>query len=281
MSSTCPPQPSLAKYKLNYAFETKEPREKLFRLTPFFQKNVQLPESWDIRNGLEPIKVYDQGAMGTCVAQSMGYHMQIVAAKQRTDEIKNNDIPVSFMPSRLFIYWNARKKAGLPPDEDSGVGIRSAFHAVADNSTCREELWPYDEDHIFSEPDSEACKDAETFPNFSSIRLAQDAYALKLCLFQGFAVSVGLQLYESFMSDEVAQTGKVPLPDPETEKHLGGHCVTLIGWDNNGKGDDDDTFTVLNSWGPCWGDQGACHIPVGYVLNPSLADDFHSMRKFY
>ena len=271
------------KYKLNYSWEKKDPQEKIFRMTPFFKKNVKLPEEWDLRDNLQhSLKIYDQGLFGTCVSQSVSYHMQIVAARQRADDDKTNDVAEDFLPSRMFIYWNARKKAGLPADEDTGVGIRSAFHAVSDYSTCREELWPYDEDHIYEEPSREAYIDSEKYPNFSSIRLSQDPYALKLCLYQGYAVSVGLQLYDSFMSDEVASTGKVPIPDTSSEKHLGGHCVTLIGWHNNSAdSDEDDTFTVLNSWGDCWGDKGGCHIPVSYVCNPCLADDFHSMRKFY
>jgi C1A family cysteine protease len=278
-------QPSgkaLKKYKLNYQFEARDPKEKVFRLTPFFRRGVQLPEKWDLRDKLpEPLTVLDQLHHGTCVIHTIAHSLTFVGGIQRSDADPINDLPESFSPSRMFIYWNARKKAGLPLDEDTGVGIRDAYHAVSDWSACEEHLWPYDEEHMYKEPTPETYKAADAHPNFSSIGLSQDPYALKLCLYQGYPVSIGLQLYDSFMSEEVAATGIVPLPDVEKETCLGGHAMTLIGWDNNKEGESDDVFLVLNSWGDKWGKDGVCRIPVSYICHPNLAGDFHSLRKFY
>ena len=271
------------KYVLNYKTDSKDPREKLFRATPFFARNVKLPPRVDLRDNLTaPLEIYDQGSYGACVAHSVSNALKFVVDSQAKDTDPNNDVPTAFRPSRFFIYWNARKLGKLPPDEDTGVGIRDAFHAVSKYSICPEELWPYDEKHIFEEPTPQAYKDAEAHPHFVSVRLAQDAYAIKLCLHQGYPVSCGIQLYDSFLSDEVAKTGNVPMPDVEKENSAGGHAVTIIGYDTNSTDSTaDDVFLVLNSWGPDWGDHGVCRIPVNYIMHPALTDDFHSLREFY
>ena len=78
----------------------------------------------------------------------------------------------------------------------------------------------------------------------------------------------GFSVYESFMSPEVAKTGKVPLP-PRGEQLLGGHAVLAVGYD-----DSIQSFIVRNSWGPKWGMKGYCTMPYGYLTDPQLARDF-------
>jgi C1A family cysteine protease len=78
----------------------------------------------------------------------------------------------------------------------------------------------------------------------------------------------GFSVYESFMSPDVASTGKVPLP-PRGEQLLGGHAVLAVGYD-----DALQSFIVRNSWGPKWGIKGYCEMPYGYLTDPQLARDF-------
>ena len=274
---------AFGKYALNYKPDSRDPREKLFRATPYFARNVKLPSRVDLRENLpEPLEIYDQGSFGACVSHSVANSLRFVVTNQAKDTDPDNDVPLTFRPSRFFVYWNARKKAKLPPDEDTGVGIRDAFAAVSDYSACSEDLWPYVGENIFKEPPPEAYKDAEKHPYFVSLRLSQDAYAVKLCLHQGYPISIGLQIYDSFLSEEVAKTGNVPMPDVEKENAAGGHALTIVGYETNSEDTAaDDVFLVLNSWGPEWGDHGVCRIPVQYILHPALCDDFHSLREFY
>ena len=48
----------------------------------------------------------------------------------------------SFMPSRLFIYFNERVIAGTV-DEDSGAMLRDGIKTVAKQGVCPEAEWPY------------------------------------------------------------------------------------------------------------------------------------------
>ena len=58
----------------------------------------------------------------------------------------------------------------------------------------------------------------------------------------------------------------VPMPDP-SEKMIGGHAMLIVG-------STDTHFIVRNSWGAEWGDNGYCYIPLDYLTDENLADDF-------
>jgi C1A family cysteine protease len=62
------------------------------------------------------------------------------------------------------------------------------------------------------------------------------------------------------------------MPDIESENMLGGHAVTVVGYN-----DLDQTFIVRNSWGSDWGDKGCFYIPYKYLLDPSLTSDAWSI----
>lgn len=43
---------------------------------------------------------------------------------------------------------------------------------------------------------------------------------------------MGIAVYESFESQEVARTGEVPMPKPD-EKMLGGHAILCCGYNDD------------------------------------------------
>ena len=77
------------------------------------------------------------------------------------------------------------------------------------------------------------------------------------------------------MSEQVAKTGIVPMPDMRTETVEGGHCIVMCGYNNKTK-----RFTCMNSWSQDWGDQGFFTIPYQYVMNRNLAADFWAFQGF-
>ncbi|MCP5910458.1 peptidase, partial [Klebsiella pneumoniae] len=72
---------------------------------------------------------------------------------------------------------------------------------------------------------------------------------LKACLRAGYPFVFGFAVYDSFMSNEVAQTGKMPMPDMR-ERMQGGHAVRCVCYDDTMG---DGHFIVANSWGTRWG----------------------------
>jgi C1A family cysteine protease len=72
-------------------------------------------------------------------------------------------------------------------------------------------------------------------------------------------VAIGITVYSSFESPQVAETGIVPIPH-FGEQVLGGHAVLAVGYD-----DDKQWIIFRNSWGESWGDKGYGYLPYKYV----------------
>lgn len=92
---------------------------------------------------------------------------------------------------------------------------------------------------------------------------------MKQSIVEGFPFVFGINVYESFESENVKNTGFVPMPDTKHEKLLGGHAIMAIMFD-----DDKKIFGCRNSWGVEWGDKGYFYLPYDFILDKDLASDF-------
>jgi C1A family cysteine protease len=176
-----------------------------------------------------------------------------------------------FMPSRLFIYYNERAMEGTV-NEDSGAQIRDGIKSVAKQGDCPEDLWPYDITKFAVKPPQQCYQQALKFKAVLYQRLSQISNQLKGCLASGYPFVFGFTVYESFESQQVAQTGHAPMPAP-TEASIGGHAVIAVGYD-----DSQNWFIVRNSWGVGWGMKGYFTLPYAYLIDPNLASDFWIIR---
>jgi len=83
----------------------------------------------------------------------------------------------------------------------------------------------------------------------------------------GLPIVLGISVYESFESQQVAKSGVVPMP-ANSEKLLGGHAILAVGYN-----DAEQRFVMRNSWGTSWGMQGYFTIPYAYLTDSNLCDD--------
>ncbi len=83
----------------------------------------------------------------------------------------------------------------------------------------------------------------------------------------------GFTVYDSF--EGVGADGEVPIPKPSVESILGGHAVTIVGYDDTKFG---GSFRVHNSWGDKWGDNGGCWMKYLHITNAKLASDFWTIN---
>lgn len=220
-----------------------------------------LPPSVDLRPNCPP--VYDQGDLGSCTANAIAAAIEFDRKKQGLSD---------FTPSRLFIYYNERAMEGTI-DSDSGAMIRDGIKSVNSLGACSEQEWSYSISQFRVKPSSLCYQHALLDKAVSYQRVTRNLNQMKACLASGYPIVFGATLYESFESDAVASSGVVPMPNTD-ESVLGGHCMLIVGYDTS-KG----WFTVRNSWGTSFGDQGHVYMPFGYFLDSGLSSDFWTIRS--
>jgi C1A family cysteine protease len=206
---------------------------------------------------------YDQGQLGSCTGNAIAGAVQFEREKQH--------LKPDFVPSRLFIYYGERVIEGTV-GTDAGAQIRDGIKVVAKQGVPPETDWPYDIARFADKPPPKAYTDALHDRAVSYSRLTQSLSQLKGCLASGHPFVFGFTVYDSFESQQVAQTGVVPMP-AAGESVLGGHAVLAVGYD-----DTQQRFIVRNSWGTNWGMKGYFTMPYAYLTERNLSSDFWTVR---
>jgi len=197
---------------------------------------------------------YDQGSIGSCVGHG------VVEAFRRVLQVNGQP---DFEASRLFAYYIARRDK----KNDTGASIRDAFKAINDLGLCSEKTIPYCTHRFARPPSLEALAEAQDHQAIRYEKLPHTKWAIMDAVSQGFPVVYGKLIYDSFMTEVVAGSGMIPVPNVETESCHGGHCMVIFDYDENGT-------VELNSWGKSWGKDGVCNVPWKYVLDSNLCMDF-------
>jgi C1A family cysteine protease len=223
---------------------------------------AKLPAKVDLTDHC-PKTVYDQGELGSCTANAIAAAFEFDLLKEKKPDM---------MPSRLFIYYNERLIEGSV-GSDSGARIRDGIKVVNAIGVPPESDCPYVIQHFTQKPSTKAFADAKRHRATSYSRVVQDLTQMRGCLAAGFPFVVGFTVYTSFESQQVAQTGVVPMPDLQHETVLGGHAVLAVGYD-----DSQQRFILRNSWGAGWGMAGYFTMPYAYLISRSLASDFWTIR---
>lgn len=256
---------ALSQYNLNYVFDKKDERDRTLKAT--LSKAIDpksLPSAVDLRAQFGDI--LDQGTLGSCVGNSVAYQLRYLMRKM-TGKYRTF--------SRLFIYYNGRLVGRYPLDRDTGLTMRGGFQAVGAYGAPDENLWPYVTGKFATRAPDSVYSAAADKKSLQYLAVSQDVNEMKKCLKDGFPISFGLTLFESFMSAGVAANGKVPMPNQGTERRTGGHAMTIVGYNDATK-----CFIVANQWGAGWGDKGYCYVPYALLLDKKLCGDLWTARAF-
>lgn len=242
-------------------------REKLDTRDYIFPKQSanKLPGSIDLRSFAMPVE--DQGNLGSCTGHAIAESIEILNKKNG----KNTEI------SRLFIYYQERVYMNTI-NTDSGAYIRDGIKSVYHIGAPLESFWPYNIPKWNVKPSSAAYDDAAK-RKVTLYQKCADFTAVKSALAAGFPVMVGYDVYSSFVSYKVSATGIMPYPNTKVEALLGGHAVSLVGYNDNFNNTRNGYFIAKNSWGPKWGDKGYFYMPYSVIQNTRMSSDFWAITK--
>jgi C1A family cysteine protease len=223
---------------------------------------AKLPPKKDLAAGFPA--VYDQGSLGSCTGNA-------ISAAFEFDRLKQGIGAKSWIPSRLFIYYNERAMEGTV-ESDAGAQIRDGIKSIAKQGVCSETTWPYHIDQFKTKPSKTAYTEARKNQALSYARVSRTLAQMKGCIASGYPFVFGFTVYDSFESKQVAKSGVLEMP-AQSESVVGGHAVVACGYD-----DTTQRFKVRNSWGADWGMKGYFTMPYAYLLDENLSDDFWTIR---
>lgn len=210
-------------------------------------------------------EVYDQGSIGSSVAQAIAGGLEFSRRRQGIDV---------FTPARLFIYYIARESVGMQ-DHDAGATYRATLQAVNRYGVPPEAEWPYITEKFTQRPPRRVYQAAVRHAAIAYKRVHGRLDHLKACLAEGYPVLLGFPVYSSIFAPEVAKTGRVPLPT-DGDQQIGGHAVMIVGYD-----DSEQAFLVQNSWGKDWGIAGFFFLPYAYISARAKGEDFWTVRSVW
>ncbi|KAI1380275.1 cysteine proteinase [Hypoxylon crocopeplum] len=221
----------------------------------------------DLRSGCP--EVYSQGHMMSCTAHAVAAAFEFAVKKQRLPE---------FSPSRLFIWYNARKESGHT-EYDVGSNLRDAIKSLdlKAHGVCSEGDWPYEisesneKTHKFP-PDAKAATKPpilaenhahqHTAPKYKSFKMDKDLRKnLIKCLDKGDPFVFGMKTYGLLKGDQIHSNGH-GLRQPKTREMKDEHRHSLLAV---GYKQDEEMFIVRNSWGANWGQGGYFYMPYKYL----------------
>jgi C1A family cysteine protease len=252
-------------YRLGYNRDVHDVRD--YRITFTLPGQEKLPVKVDLR--IDSPYIFNQLSIPSCTANAVCIQFDWIQDRSH----KRNPNSKTFIPSRMFLYYNTRKLEGTHL-KSTGSSIRNAILSAVNNGVCDEKLWPYDVKKFAIAPPKN-CYDNALKNNVTKFaRLEQTEYQFKLCLKQGNPFVFGMIIYSSWYHDiNLIKKGEVNMPKP-SEYSLGGHAMLCVGYD-----DTIQKFIVQNSWGNTWGDKGYCYIPYKYMLDNKLAWDFWVIKN--
>lgn len=250
----------MCKYKLKR--QKNDIRDHKFHIEYTQIINVNLPDKINLYNLIE-LPILDQDDLGSCTANVTSNAILFYLKKYKMKE---------YQPSRLYIYYFSRLLEGNT-NEDSGCDIRNVLKAISKYGACDELLYPYDISKFKDKPSSNCIIDAKLrIKKIRYLSIEQNLRVIKNCLYRGYPIILGVNMYESFESKDTLKSGNIPIPDINIEKNLGFHCILLIGYNEYNK--DNKFFIFINSWGENVGYKGLFNIPYEYILTNDLASDF-------
>lgn len=219
-------------------------RDRMYRASP---RLGPLPQEIDLRESGGPIK--DQGEEGSCTGHAFSSAREWIARRYE------KSAPVL---SPQCMYAEELLANGDFPNDD-GAMPRTGCQVLTVLGCCETALYPYVAGQI-TRPTPEQALNAYKYKTGAYHRIGNLSEFLR-CLSDPtpWPVLVGFTVYESFMSEQVAESG-IMLSPQSGEQEQGGHEVLCLGYDLPKQ-----LALMQNSWGDGWGQHGYFWMPLSVI----------------
>lgn len=255
-------KPPVAGHHYGYIPDLVDSRDFLYRAIKPSSLTPDQYVSTDLTKWCSPVK--DQLTEGSCTSQCLSSHVEWLENKDHTATTQWK----AKILSPQFLYYCERALEGTT-QTDAGAMIRDGIKCLASTGICPEVIWPYSKP-FYKAPNANAYFLAKNrvISSYHRLDTLDDVLA---CLTEGYPFVLGISVYESFETQQVMQTGMVPMPKPG-ERLLGGHGIFGCASDLTKK-----LIKIKNSWGTSVGDGGYFYLPFDYIT--AYASDMWTIRS--
>lgn len=210
-----------------------------------------LPPRADLRKYLPPIG--DQESQGSCTAWASAYNAMSLAFNRAVEQ-RLGSIPkggkVAFSPAYTFNLIHQGRCEG-------GTSFPDVFNTIRDQGLVRTHELPYTPASCTALPDPAVRQQAHNkrLLNYTRISCSQPGAVDKIrgAIYAGKPVAFGMHtgIRPAETAFDSYQRGVF---NSRMSPH-GAHAMVVVGYD-----DGDQAFTLVNSWGKAWGEQGFMRI---------------------
>jgi C1A family cysteine protease len=226
----------------------KSPLDLQDRLVKTYLKPITLPTEYDITDKMT--LVGNQGNEGSCAGFATG------GVKEYQEAIDYEQF-VSLSPR--YVYEEAKLISG----HSEGTTLKACMQVIYDKGICENRYWPYIPNEV---------NDRAPLADKNALKYKIKTYArvtnlteLKSALIQFGATIIGVDVFDSMVSDKAKKTGVVDNPSC-WDGSLGGHALCACAYnDKSPYFKKDGHVKVKNSWGVMYGDMGFLYLSYAYI----------------
>ncbi len=199
----------------------------------------------------------DQGSQSSCVGWATAYALKSYQEKVEMGWPLNVS---SHLFSPAFIYNQ------INGGQDTGSYIYQACDLAVNRGIATLSTMPYSDRDYRTQPSAAALSEAAKFRASTWYRV-NDTSQIKAALVNRKPVVAGIGVYQQLINLK----GSNSVYNTAVGQNLGGHAVTIVGYDDNRFG---GAFKVINSWGVNWGDSGYFWMPYSFAAQNILSEAY-------
>ena len=222
--------------------------------------------------------IRDQGQAGSCTGQ-LGAEITDLMYRSRNASFPSSETKSvtasNFEASAEFVYINNLIADGNL-GQDAGSTIYQTFLTLHQYGSCLNSQEPYtDAVSVLSTPPTSAEYTEALINKLGTLSHLPNLREIKSTIASGYSAGIGLNVFTSFESNEMTNTGIMPMPNL-SDQYLGGHAAHVVAYDDTKSfisvgNDHPGGVFIQNSWGSQWGisapgrtDRGCYWMPYAY-----------------